>query len=423
MRRIFPILVLSVISAFSAQASWAQAGSFKGTVVDEAGNPLSGVMVTVTTESLPSFREMETTNKRGQFRLRIQRQRIQYTFQLLFEKPGFGSFSQPITLSAIDAIEDRFVMEEAETEVVKAQGDLGAVLSGEANEAVDAFNAGVSAQREGDLEAALRNFDEAIAADAELGPAHVARSQVLLDRGDYDEAVASADAALALDASPADALRVKYQALRALGRGDEADEVSEALEAAEDAKATALRVYNEGGAAFREGDKTTALAKFREAAAADPTLIDAQHAVATLELAEGNAEAAAEAAEKALALGSGDVRTLRVLYDAYQALGRNEQLAEIAPRLAAIDPDYGAPKLLEQAAEAWNGGQTERAVGLAKTALSMDPSLAKAYYFIGLDHISKGESDEAKASLNKFLELAPDDVEAATVKEMLSYLE
>ena len=112
-----------------------------------------------------------------------------------------------------------------------------------------------------------------------------------------------------------------------------------------------------------------------------------------------------------------------MLYDAYDALGRTEELTEIAPRLAAVDPDFGAPKLLEQAAALWNGGQADRAVALSKLALSMDPELAKAHYFIGLDHLGRGENIEARAALERFIDLAPEDPEAATAREMLAYIE
>ena len=423
MPRIFPILLLSTISLVSPSLLAAQAGTFKGTVVDAEGNPLSDVLITITTKDLSSYRKDVTTNKRGDFRFRFQPQQLDYTFDLLFEKPGYASFTQPVAVSALEEADNEFMMEESDVQVVQERGDLQAVLSGSSNLAIEAFNAGVTAERAGDLEAAQQRFEEAIEIDPDLAPAHLARAQVLLDRRDYESALAAADRALELDASPADGLRIKYQSLRALGRHEEAETVSESLAAAEDAKSTALRVYNEGGQAFQAGDRETALAKFREAAEADPALIDAHHAIATLELAAGNHEAAAVSAEQALALGSSDVATLRVLYDAYDALGRTEELTEIAPRLAAVDPDYGAPKLLEQAAEAWNGGQTERAVSLSRQALAMDPSLAKAHYFLGLDHLSKGENEEAKAALGKFLELAPDDPEAPTAKEMLSYLE
>ncbi|MEM6794457.1 MAG: tetratricopeptide repeat protein, partial [Acidobacteriota bacterium] len=381
------------------------------------------VRVTVTSEGQASFRETLTSNRKGQFTLRFTRSQTQLEFDFLFEKTGFQSFQQTLSPSATRMMRETFVMEAGETQQVQSLGDLSSVVSGGSNEAISAFNAGLKAQREGDLTTARAKLEEALAADSELGPAQVALSQVLLDQKEYEPALAAANKALGLEVSRADALRVKYQALRALDRKDEAEAVSGELASAEDATASARRLYNEGGEAFKNQDNATALDRFRKAAELDPSLVDAHHAVATLELAAGNSEAAATSAEKALALGSEKLETLRVLYDAYDALGKTDRLTEIAPRLAAVDPDFGGAKLVEQAAALWNGGQTEKAVAMARQALAIDPNVAKAHYFLGLDHLSKGENPEAKAALEKFLALAPDDSEAATAREMLTFIQ
>ncbi len=423
MPRTSQLLTAAVLLALLATPALAQAGLLRGTVVDSEQNPISGVQVTVTSEELTSFRKSLTTDKKGQIRLRFQQNQTKYRFLFLFEKPGYQSFSVPLSPSATKDLREQWVMDEAATQVVESHGDLGSVVTGSSNAAVEAFNAGITAQRGGDLGAARGKYQEALAEDPDLGPAQMALAQVLLDQGEYAAAVAAADRALELAVSRADALRVKHQALRAQGRGEEAEAVSAELEQADGAVASAKRLYNEGGEAFQAGDKDTALAKFEQAAKLDPSLTDAHHAIATLQLGKGNHEASAAAAEKALAMGSEDIRTLRVLYDAYDALGRTEELSEIAPRLAAVDPDFGGPKLLEQAAQLWNGGQADKAVQLANLALSMDPSLAKAYYFIGLQHLSSGENDEARAALGKFVEMAPEDPEAATAKEMMAYIE
>ncbi|MCG8462631.1 MAG: tetratricopeptide repeat protein, partial [Holophagales bacterium] len=332
-------------------------------------------------------------------------------------------FTQKLSPSTLRQKRETFVMDLAQSQGGERHGDLQAVLTGSSNEAIAAFNAGLTAQRERDLDTARAKLEQALAADPELGPAHVALGQVMLDQEDYAGALESADRALGLATARVDALRVKYQALRALGRQEEAESLSAELESAEDAVASARRIYNEGGAAFQAGDQATALDKFRRAAELDPSLVDAHHAVATLELAAGDHEAAANAAEQALSLGSDKLETLRVLYSAYEALGRIDELTEIAPRLAAVDPDFGGAKLVEQAAELWNGGQAARAVALSRQALAIDPSIGKAYYFLGLDHLSGGRNAEAREALEKFLELTPDDPEAATAKEMLGYIQ
>lgn len=423
MSRTSHLLAAAILLVSIASPSWAQSGLLRGTVVNVEGEPLAGVQVTVTSEQLASFRQTQLTDEDGEFSVRFLSNQAQYVFQIQLEKPGYQSLMQEVSPSATRQSREEFVLEKSETQVVEHHGDLAAVVTGSTNAAIEAFNAGLTAQREGDLDTARGKLEEAVAADASLGPAHVALSQVLLDQKEYAAAVESAEQALALDIGRAEALRVKYQALRALGKKDEAEAVASELESVEDAVATARRLYNEGSEAFQADDLDTALAKFQEAAELDPSLVDAHHAVATVQLGKGNAEEAAAAAQKALGLGSDDIRTLRVLYDAYQALGRLEELTEIAPRLAAIDPDFGGAKLLEQAAAHWNAGQTEQAVSLARQALAIDSSLAKARYFIGLDHLSKGENAQARQELQTFIDQAPDDPEAATAKEMLAYIE
>ena len=425
LRLALPSLLLLALAA----PALAQIGALRGQVTDAEGEPLGGVQVTVTSPEVEGYREVLTTGADGKFLLRFAAHQAQYRHLFLFEKSGYQAFEQPIQPPASRILRQTFVMEEARAQAaaseaaVEAHGDLGTVLTGTTNAAVTAFNAGLTAQREGDLATARARFEEALAADPELGPAHLALAQVLLDQRQHPAALEHAERAQELGTARAEALRVEHEALLALGRRDEAAAVGEELAAAEDAKATALRVYNQGGEAFAAGDRETALARFVEAAELDPGLREAHHAIATLRLAQGDAAAAAESAETALALGSDDLATLRVLYDAYDALGRHEELASIAPRLAAVDPDFGGPKLLEQAAALWNAGEVEGAVALSRQALAIDPSLAKAWYFIGLHHLGEGDNAAAREALETFLAAAPDDPDAATAKEVLAMLD
>lgn len=423
MPRVKHLLSAGLLLVSAATVAWAQGGLLRGTAVDTEGEPLAGVRVTVTSEELTSFHEALQTDDDGEFTLRFLTGQTQYRYRFLLEKPGYESVVAELSPSGTRQTREEFVLEESETEAVERHGDLSSVVTGTANVAIRAFNAGLTAQRDGDLETARTKFEEAIAEDPELGPAHAALSQVLSDQGEHAAAVESADRALALDAGRAEALRVKYQALRALGEKEAAEAVAAELETVEDAVVSARRNYNEGAEAFRGDDTDTALARFREATELDPSLVEAHHALATVLLAEGRYEEAAESAEKALDLGSDNVQTLRVLYDAYQFLGRFDELAEIAPRLAEVDPEFGGHKLLEQAAERWNAGQADAAVSLARQALAIDPGLGKAYYFIGLDHAARGENAEAVEALRKFVEMAPDDPEAPGAREMIEYLE
>ncbi|MDA8019690.1 MAG: tetratricopeptide repeat protein [Thermoanaerobaculia bacterium] len=398
-----------------------QTALLRGTVTDRDETPLEGATITITCNDLPRFQQVERSDKDGEF---VARFRLpQYTYQLLFERTGYQSFTQDFKPSLMERKKETYVMDPAETQVIERHGDLQSIVTGSSNEAVETFNAGLTAQREGDLSEAKANFQAALEADPDLGPAHLALAQVSFDLNEYDQAIASADRARALNVPEADALRIKYQALRSLGRRDEAEAIADQLESAEGKLVAARGMYNDAAEAFQAQDLDTALEKFQKAAEMDPTLHEAHHAIAVIQHGKGQHEAAVQAAQTALELGSEDVRTLRVLYDAYDALGKMDQLADIAPRLAKVDPDFGGPKLVEQAANLWNAGQTDKAVQVSQLALSIDPSLAKPHYFLGLSHISSGNNAEAKAALQKFLEMAPDDPEAPTAREMLSYIE
>ena len=407
MSRSIHIFIAAILLALTASPILAQGGILRGVVVDSDGKPIEGVQVTITSEELPSFRELAKSDKRGKFLVRFQSSQTQYQFEMLFEAPGFQSFTQPLSPTATRQMREEFVMEKGEARVVKSLGDLGSVVSGSSNAAISAFNAGLTAQKEGDLATAQVKLEEATAADPSLGPAQVSLAQVLLDLRKYEEAVAASDTALGLEINRAEALKVKYQALRALGKREEAEAVSMELDSAEDAAASARRLYNEGGEAFKINDHDTALAKFLKAAELDPSLKDAHHAVATLQLAKGQHAAAAESAEKALALGSDDVNTLRVLYDALDAQGNTDKLMEIAPRLAAVDPEFGGAKLVEQAGAMWNSGETARAVALCRQALVIDPELPRAHYYIGLDSYPRARTMKLKRRCRNSLRWHP----------------
>ena len=71
----------------------------------------------------------------------------------------------------------------------------------------------------------------------------------------------------------------------------------------------------------------------------------------------------------------------------------------------------------------FNKGEIAKAIEYYNKAIASDPSLSDAYYQLGLCYLNINEKEKAKENLNKFLELAPDSEKAATVKEILKYLE
>ncbi len=396
----------------------AAVGRMRGTVVDDDGRPLEGVQITVTCADIPTFRAVETTDKKGTFDVTFNQPHHDYRY--LFVRAGYQSFEQVIGGTSAKVMRETFTMHRAQ--VSEEDGALETPRVG-GDAAILAYNAGLVALQAGDLETARTKFEAAIAEAAGFVEAHAALAGVHLNQRNFEQAVAHAEQALALRPGERAALEVQYEAYRALGRDEEARVASEALKTAQDNAANARLVYNEGGEAYQAGDLDTALSKFREAAALDPNLFDAQHAVASLLLKRGEVADAAEVAETALALKPNDSRALEVAYEAYSGLGQSDRATEILLQLSALDPRYGAANLLKRGAEYFNGGRAEEARPLLETALTIDPGLAKAHYMLGLYHVNKGANSLAKEHLGKFLEMAPTDADAATAREMLGFLE
>jgi thioredoxin-like negative regulator of GroEL len=72
--------------------------------------------------------------------------------------------------------------------------------------------------------------------------------------------------------------------------------------------------------------------------------------------------------------------------------------------------------------ELYNEGKTGEALPQFERAVAADPQLAKARYLLALCYVNAGQPARAKAELEAFLELAPDDPDAPAAREMLGYL-
>ncbi len=184
----------------------------------------------------------------------------------------------------------------------------------------------------------------------------------------------------------------------------------------------AVLVFNEGAEAAQQGDLATARAKIEEAVALDPNLGAAHSALAAMLFGEKDYAAAVAAAERARALDAGDIKALRVLAGGYQELGQADQAAAASAALAAADPKAGAMDQFNQGIREYNAGNMGKALELFEQSLAGDPGFAKTHYMLGMCYVSGGDSAKARQHLETFLGMAPDDVDAATAKEMLNYL-
>ena len=80
-------------------------------------------------------------------------------------------------------------------------------------------------------------------------------------------------------------------------------------------------------------------------------------------------------------------------------------------------------RLLNKGVALFNASKATEAIQVFERALKVDPTLAKTHYMLGLSYANSGDTAKAREHLAKFLEMAPNDENAATAKEMLTYLE
>ena len=55
--------------------------------------------------------------------------------------------------------------------------------------------------------------------------------------------------------------------------------------------------------------------------------------------------------------------------------------------------------------------------------LEVNPDHPKAHYYLGLIAVNTGDKEGALKHLGRFVELAPEDPDVATAKDLLAYLE
>jgi Tfp pilus assembly protein PilF len=405
-------LVLILMATGMAEA--ARKGRLIGKVVDPEGNPVEGVTVEATSDEVPDFNELEVTDKKGVFKLDFDEINVVYKYK--FSKAGYITTTTEQTWSKDGTARHSFVITPGQTGAI---GDAPIVTTSEAaaayKEAVEAFEAG-------DMVTAELKLEEALVHDPELRQGWEALSVIELEQADYSEATEAAEKAIEMGSTDVVIFRTRWEAYRLMGDEAKTAEAQADLERFGQLAEEAKRIYNEGIASLKAGDKEGAFVKFQQALDADPNLEPALFAAATTGLEIGKYAETAAAAETILMNDPGNEDALRLRYNAALELQDDEMLIDALVGLAPVEPEAARQNLWLLAMTAYNANDNEKSKDRFAKVLMVDPNNAQAHYLLGLIYLGEGENEETKEHLEQFLALAPDDPDAASARDILSYI-
>lgn len=427
LRRALPCLALLLAALWPGAASAFREGRLIGKVVDAAGKPIAGVRVTTTSAALPDFKEVAVTDGKGVFKVDFEKIDIVYVYEL--EKTGYVPLRVEQKWTVADTDRHEFRMVAAQT---PALGELGAPAAATdpaappavpSSPAVAAFNAGVRAFKDKDYDTALARLKEAAEQDPSLRAAWVALSATHMQQRHYPQAAEAAEKAIALGATEASVLETRWEAYRQMGDKDRAAKAREDIERIGRLGEQAKAVYNDGVVSQKLGEDERAFSKFQGALELDPNFEPALLALAASGLKLGRAAEAAAAAETVLKQNPSHPEALKLRYNAALALKDEAKIAEALLALAPLESNTARDGLYLLGKAAFDKDDMAHAKERFRRVLAIDPAHARSHYLLGFILMREGTKAEARKHLQRFLELAPTDPDAATARDALRFLQ
>jgi Tfp pilus assembly protein PilF len=409
--------LLFLILIVPALASGARKGRLVGKVIDPEGQPIQGVTVTTTCKDIPKFQDIQTTDKKGMFMVDFSQVDVTYVYR--FDKPGY----QTMQIEQLWQLEGTQMFNWTMQPGQSAAAAGGAPLASTSQPAIAAYNAAVVALKAKEYTNAEAKFKEAVGHDPNLRQAWEALTTVEFQLGHNQETAETAEKAIALGSTDASVLTARWQAYRNLKDDAKAAQAQKDLERIGRQTEEAKKVHNEGVALAKAGDYAGAFAKFQEALTLDPNLQTSQLGLANAALKIGKNAEAASAAEAILKADPKNEQALRLRYNACLALGDTARLIDALVGLAPIEPAVARNGLARLAFDAYDANDMALAKERFNKVLTVDPNYPQAYYYLAVIDVGEGATAEAKTHIQRFLELAPNDKEAESAREMLKYLD
>lgn len=376
-----------------------------GSVVDMQEQVIAGTKVSVTAAGQDMVLDEDVADEEGTFYIRITDPVGEYSFHLSAE--GFAPFSGDVKLQASEQASIQFKMLDEAT--------------GRLQTANQAFNEGVGFFNDNKFAEAREKFILATENNPEMHQALQGLAEIYYREKNYQEAGKTIDKFRELQPKNIKGMTLAYTIHSEAGNTERSEELIDILAKTPKAKSIAREVYNEGVAASQAGDDDKAIERFRRAASVDPKLAPAFSSQATILYNSERYDEAEAALESLFALEENNAQGRRVSYLIADAKDDQEKAATAMEAYMKLDPDGAVDLMYKRADLDFRDGNLKKAITALEKIIQVRPDMPRAHYTLGLCHMS-GDKARAKIHLGIFLELAPDDSEAASAKEMLGFL-
>jgi tetratricopeptide (TPR) repeat protein len=409
------LLVALLLGLLAAGSAWAIGeGRFTGTVMGQDGKPIAGAKITVTSPG-SSYKQEKTTNEKGKFTIMVVDATRKYEIRI--EKEGFAPIQGPLPINVSAPVNQDFTLVPAgpsAEEVAEIKGK---------NDAVAAFNEGVTLVKAKDLASAATKFEQALTLDPTITQGHQVLADVYFEMKKYPEAIASADKYLATNPADTNGMyALKYDSYLAMGDKAKASAALQEMLQKEPGKDAAVRIFNLGAEAQRKDDDANAEKYLRQAIELDPTLERAYAALGTYYLRQKKYDASLDMADRLLQRNANNAEGLSLRYESLKGLKRTDEAKQAMAAMQASAGNQTAEEAFRQGVALYNANNVPEAEKAFQRALAKDPNYAKAHYLMGLVEASKGDMAKARQHVETFLKLAPKDPQAEEAKAVLAEL-
>ncbi len=397
LRWTLPLLLLGLVAAT------ATAQQIELKIVDESEKGIAEATISIQQVG-GDHSQSGTTNKKGVYKESFGGAPGNYTVRV--EKEGFGVWQDDIEIGE-GGVEGSVTLIDA-AKAAKGQ-------------AVDAFNAGVGLLQGGKSAEALAKFQEATQLDPTLPDSYRLIAAIEAMDGDAAVAVEALEQYRQLMPDDSSIAPIAYEAYRRTGDTEAAAAARDLIAGQPAGTEAAVRVFNDGVAKTKTDELDAAKALFEEALVLDPTLAPASRSLAALHFNEQDWAGALPYVERALETTPDSADVLRMQFFSLVNLDRANEATPVFAKWFAAKPS-ASEEALEQANVFFEANDFETAEEIAGAVVAAQPDNGQGHYTMGKIYAALSRPDEAKAELQKFLELSPNDPEAAAARAMLEGL-